>query len=113
MERVRYAELEPFTSEDGSTIREYLRTPVQTLAEATLAAGQSTQRHYHRVAEEIYVIVEGGGRLGVGSEVAEVAVGDAVLIPPGVWHELVAGADGVRLLCCCVPPYSSDDTFFE
>ena len=46
-------------------------------------------------------------------ETREVAEGDAILIPPGAWHELRAGPDGVRLLCCCVPPYTHDDTYFE
>ena len=41
-----------------------------------------------------------------------VGPGDAVLVPPGAWHQLTAGEDGARLLCCCVPPYSDDDTYF-
>ncbi len=113
MQRASRAELEPFTTKDGSTIREYVHTPAQSLAEATLAPGQGTQRHYHRLAEEIYLIVEGGGTLELDGEVAEVTAGDAILIPPGAWHELVAGPDGARLLCCCVPPYAHEDTFFE
>jgi quercetin dioxygenase-like cupin family protein len=46
-------------------------------------------------------------------EVEQLSAGEAVLIPPGAWHELVAGPAGIRLLCCCVPPYSHDDTYFE
>jgi quercetin dioxygenase-like cupin family protein len=111
--RARRIDLEPFTTKDGSTIREYLHTPAQSLAEATLAPGQGTQRHYHRLAEEIYLILEGAGGMEVDGETAAVAAGDAILIPPGAWHELVAGPDGARLLCCCVPPYSHDDTYFE
>ena len=109
----RYDTLEPFSTKDGSTIREYLHTPVQSLAEATLAAGQSTERHYHRLSEEIYLIVEGGGRLELDGEERDVRAGDAILIPPGAWHTLIAGAEGTRLLCCCVPAYSHDDTYFE
>jgi hypothetical protein len=30
----------------------------------------------------------------------------------GSRHELRAGSEGVRLYCCCVPPYSDDDTYF-
>jgi quercetin dioxygenase-like cupin family protein len=112
MEIARRSALEPFTTKDGSTIREYLHTAAQSLAEATLAPGQGTQRHYHRQAEEIYLIVEGDGTLEVDGETAAVVPGDAILIPPGAWHELVAGSEGVRLLCCCVPPYAHDDTFF-
>jgi quercetin dioxygenase-like cupin family protein len=109
----RYESLEPFITKDGSTIREYLHTPAQSLAEATLAPGQSTERHYHRLSEEIYLLVEGSGRLEVDGEEEDVRAGDAILIPPGAWHTLVAGAQGARLLCCCVPAYSHDDTYFE
>jgi quercetin dioxygenase-like cupin family protein len=113
MERRRRDDLEPFTTKDGSTIREYLHTESQSLAEATLAPGQATQRHYHRLAEEIYLVVEGGGRMEVDGEVADVTAGDAILIPAGAWHELVAGPAGTRLLCACVPAYSHDDTYFS
>jgi quercetin dioxygenase-like cupin family protein len=102
----------PFTTKDGSTIREYLHTEAQSLAEASLAPGQATRRHYHARSEEIYLIVDGSGELEVDGETRSVAAGDAILIPPGSWHELTARADGVRLLCCCVPPYTDDDTFF-
>jgi quercetin dioxygenase-like cupin family protein len=104
---------EPFTTKDGSTIRELHHTPAQSLAEATLEPGQATQRHYHARSEEIYLITDGGGVLEVDGESREVTAGDAVVISPGAWHELVAGAEGARLLCTCVPPYSHGDTFFS
>ena len=104
--------LELFITKDGSTIREYLHTPAQSLAEATLEPGQATERHYHRLSEEIYLLVEGGGRMELDGEERDVAAGDAILIPPGSWHTITAGSGGVRLLCCCVPPYSHDDTYF-
>ncbi len=109
---------EPFTTADGSTIRELLglRTaPVrkQSLAEATLAPGQATERHYHAETEEFYFIVEGTGEMEVEGERAEVAPGDAVLIPPGARHQIRAGAAALRLLCCCAPAYRDEDTFFD
>jgi hypothetical protein len=59
----------PFVTADGSTIRSLLdlgTAPVQrqSLAEATIAAGEATQRHHHRVAEELYYLLEGGGSRG-------------------------------------------------
>ena len=110
--RNRARDAAPFTTKDGSTIREYLHTDVQSLAEATLVAGQATQRHYHALSEEIYLIVDGGGELEVSGDVRAVGPGDAILIPPGAWHQLRAGAAGATLLCCCVPPYSDEDTYF-
>ena len=110
-------EAEAFTTADGSTIRELLGLPTapvrnQSLAEATLEPGQSTQRHYHREAEEIYYVVEGAGEMELDGDRRQIGVGDAVLIPPGAWHEITAGADGCRFLCCCAPPYRHEDTFF-
>lgn len=110
---------EPFTTADGSTIRELLNvihppTRNQSLAEATVAAGTSTVRHYHRVAEEIYFILEGSGQMEIDGIVRPVGPGDAILIPPGAWHEITADAeDRLRFLCACAPPYRHEDTFFH
>jgi len=110
--RNRERDAVPFTTKDGSTIREYLHTEAQSLAEASLGPGQATRRHYHARSEEIYLVVDGHGELEVEGETRPVGPGDAVLIPPGSRHELTAGSEGVRLYCCCVPPYSDDDTYF-
>ena len=108
---------EPFTTKDGSTIRSLLdlsNAPVsmQSLAEATLPAGGSTERHYHRRSEEFYYLLEGRGLMEIDGEEREVTSGDAVLIPAGAWHQIRA-IDPLRFLCCCAPPYAHDDTFFK
>jgi quercetin dioxygenase-like cupin family protein len=110
--RNRERDAEPFVTKDGSTIREYFHSERQSLAEASLEPGRGTQRHYHARSEEIYLVVEGGGELEVDGATRVVTPGDAILIPPGAWHELTAGENGATILCCCVPPYSDDDTFF-
>lgn len=106
----------PFTTKDGSTIRSLLdraNAPVvnQSLAEASLPAEGSTQRHYHKQSEEFYYVLEGRGTMEVDGDVCEVGPGDAILIPAGAWHELRAG-EPMIFLCCCAPPYSHEDTFF-
>jgi mannose-6-phosphate isomerase-like protein (cupin superfamily) len=103
-----------FTTKDGSTIRELHHTDAQSLAEATLAPQQATERHYHRQSEEIYFVLEGEGRLEVAGVERRVGEGDAALIPPDAWHTIRNdGSTDLRFLCCCAPPYSHDDTFFE
>ena len=104
----------PFTTKDGSQIRSILdmaNAPVQnqSLAEASLPAGGTTQRHFHTLSEEFYFVLEGTGRIEVGGEVCDIGPNDAVLIPPGTVHELVAATD-IRFLCCCAPAYSHEDT---
>ena len=56
------ANQKPFTTADGSTIRSILdatNAPVekQSLAEASLPKGGQTERHYHKLSEEIYFIL--------------------------------------------------------
>jgi mannose-6-phosphate isomerase-like protein (cupin superfamily) len=107
----------PFTTKDGSTIRSILdraNAPVgnQSLAEACIPVGGATQRHYHKLSEEFYFILEGTGKMEIDGEWQEVAPGDAILIPPGAWHTIVARS-ALRFLCCCAPPYSHEDTYFE
>jgi mannose-6-phosphate isomerase-like protein (cupin superfamily) len=104
--------LRAFVTKDGSTMREFHHTPHQSLAEALLTAGQATQRHRHRATEEIYVVLAGEGDMEVDGEHRRVGVGDAVLVPAGAWHQIAAVSE-LRFLCCCVPPYSDADTYFE
>ena len=104
-------EVPPFITKDGSEIRELLahRNSAirnQSLAEARLPVGASTQEHYHPKAEEIYFITAGTGRIRIEGEVHEVRVGDAIAIPPGRRHKLFNTGDEVlKLLCCCAPAY--------
>ena len=111
-------EADPFTTADGSTIRELLGLPTapvrnQSLAEATLEPGQATQRHYHAETEEIYYLVEGSGEMEVDGDSRPVSSGDAILIPPGARHQITAAGERLRFLCCCAPPYRHEDTFFD
>ncbi len=110
---------EAFTTKDGSTIRELFGLPTggtihQSLAEASLPPGGSTQRHYHAASEEIYFLLEGRAEMELEGERTELGPGEAVAIPPGAWHEIKTLGDAeVRFLCCCAPPYTHEDTYFE
>lgn len=105
-----------FITKDGSEIRELLahRNSVirnQSLAEARLPIGASTQEHYHPKAEEIYFITRGSGRMRIEEETREIKMGDAVAIPPGKRHKLWnTGTEVLHLLCCCAPAYEHNDT---
>ena len=108
--------LTPFLTKDGSEIRELLahRNSVirnQSLAEARLPAGASTQEHYHIKTEEIYYITHGAGRIRIEGETRDIKTGDAIAIPPGCKHKLWnTGDEMLRLLCCCAPAYEHNDT---
>ena len=110
-------EVAAFITKDGSEIREllaYRNSAIrnQSLAEARLPAGASTQEHYHAKTEEIYFITAGRGRMRIEGEDSEVRAGDAIAIPPGRKHKLWNTGDApLILLCCCAPCYEHSDTF--
>lgn len=109
-------EVPAFITKDGSEIRELLahRNSAirnQSLAEARVPVGGSTQEHHHPKAEEIYYITHGRGRITIEGEERDLQVGDAVAILPGKRHKLWnTGSETLRLLCCCAPAYEHSDT---
>lgn len=112
----RYADVEPFVTKDGSTIRELMHPAhqavrMQSLAEATVAPGGRTLLHRHRATEEIYHIVSGQGQLWLGETMLEVRRGDTVAIPAGIGHCIRNhGRRPLRFLCACSPAYAHRDT---
>ncbi|MGY8766969.1 MAG: cupin domain-containing protein [Pirellulales bacterium] len=109
-------QVEAFVTKDGSEIREllaYRNSGIrnQSLAEARLPIGASTTTHYHPKTEEIYYITQGTALMQIDEQRQEVAVGDAIAIPPGAVHTITnTGEEELRLLCCCAPAYEHDDT---
>jgi len=113
----RLDQVEAFTTKDGSEIRELAGTPTgnsrnQSLAEATVPPGPETEEHHHGLTEEIYFFTSGSGPMKLGDEQTDGSPGDTVVIPPGTRHKLWnTGSEPLKLLCCCAPPYSHEDTF--
>ncbi len=111
-----YSSVKPYTTKDGSLIRELMHPKVHgnanlSLAEAIVPVGFTTFLHRHRQSEEIYHILEGQGLMTVGEERFEVRAGDTICIPPGTPHQIQnIGEVPLRFLCCCAPPYAHEDT---
>lgn len=109
----------PFLTTDGSTIRSLLDLSVapvanHSLAEATLPPGGMTERHHHRISEEMYYLVEGEALMEIDGRERGVSAGDAILIPPGARHRITnTGPGDLRFLCTCAPPWSARDTYVD
>ena len=114
--KTRYRDVEPYTTKDGSTIRELMHPQVhgnrnQSFAEAIVEPGASTGLHAHAVTEEIYHVTAGSGLMTLGQEEFTIGPGDTVCIPPGTPHRVRnTGQEPLRILCACSPPYAHDDT---
>lgn len=115
-QRSRYADVAPYTTKDGSEIRELMHPDThgnrnQSLAEATVQPGAITRLHRHRHSEEIYHVTAGRGLMQLGDEEFGIEAGDTVCIPPGTPHAVCnTGEEPLRFLCCSAPRYNHDDT---
>lgn len=59
--------------------------------------------HNHE-QEEVYFILEGSGEMCLGAERAELLAGQAVYIPPSMFHQLTnTGSTPLRMLYCYGP----------
>lgn len=63
--------------------------------------------HRHRSAEEIYVVLSGGGRVKLDDQLVELSPLDAVRVGPGVARSFEAGPEGLEILI--FGPHVEDD----
>jgi mannose-6-phosphate isomerase-like protein (cupin superfamily) len=54
--------------------------------------------HRHQQAEEIYVVLSGGGRMKLDDDVIKIGPMDAIRVEPAVARAFEAGDDGLELL---------------
>jgi mannose-6-phosphate isomerase-like protein (cupin superfamily) len=65
--------------------------------------GSSSNPHQHP-NEEMFIVVEGSGRVIVGGEEAPVSAGTVVRVPSGQSHQLVNEGTGVLKVACVASP---------
>jgi uncharacterized cupin superfamily protein len=63
--------------------------------------------HRHDLAEEVYVVLAGSGRVKLDDDVVALAAGDAVRVAPPVTRSFEAGPDGMEWLA--VGPHHEAD----
>lgn len=54
--------------------------------------------HRHEEAEEVYVVIAGGGRVNLDGDIVELERLDAVRVAPGVTRAFEAGDEGLEML---------------
>lgn len=64
--------------------------------------------HRHSQQEELYVVVEGSGRIKLDDDIVELEAFDAVRIGPEVMRNVEAGPDGIGIICFGAPPIQGD-----
>ena len=75
-----------------------------------LTPGQASTRHRHRTAAELYVVLEGTGRLRVGEELLTLEPMSAVLVEPEVLRQPFNDTDGEQLWLVVGAPVEAANT---
>ena len=116
----RRAEAPDTLAPDGAEIRVLLDRPHGatrlSLAEALVKPGERTACVSHQTIEEFWYILKGTGSFhrfspdGLEQQTAEVAPGDALLIPTGYrFYVENTGQDDLIFLCADTPPWPGSD----
>ena len=67
--------------------------------------------HHHGEQEEVYVVLNGSGRIKVEDEIVDLAQWDAIRVPGSATRALEAGPDGLEVIAIGAP--QADDTEME
>jgi len=79
--------------------RSDLEAEATGIAHQRLAPGKrSPFGHRHLQAEEVYVVIGGGGRVRLDDEIRDVVRLDAIRVAPGVVRAFEAGPNGLEIL---------------
>ena len=83
-------------------------SPIQaknfSMGHVTLESNGGQVPWHSQEQEEIYFVVEGSGEMCLGDEKATLAAGQAVYIPPRVFHQLTnTGSAPLRMVYCYGP----------
>lgn len=74
-----------------------------------LRPGQASTRHRHALQEELYVLLEGRGRIRVGDESLELGLLDALLVEPDTVRQVFNDTDAEALwLVAGAPPEAAN-----
>jgi mannose-6-phosphate isomerase-like protein (cupin superfamily) len=106
---------EEFIAGDNTRLRELLHPHKQavalrySLAHAVLLPGQTSTPHA-LTTSEVYYILSGTGEMHIGDEVATIAPGDAVYIPPQARQFLHnTGDEAIAFICIVDPAWRKED----
>lgn len=83
-------------------------SPIQaeafSLGHVTLEPGGGQVPWHNQEQEEIYLILEGEGEICLGEERSAIQAGQAVFIPPAVFHQLTNTGDVPMVMIYCYGP---------
>ena len=71
---------------------------------------EDSRVHYHKKLTEIYLVLEGSGRMELDDEKIFVGPFTAIFIKPGCRHR---AAGKMKIVNVCIPPFDPKDEWFD
>ena len=79
----------------------------------TLPAGCDIGAEVHEDRDQFFRIEEGSGRVEIDGVSHDIADDDAVIVPAGARHNVIAGPEGLKLYTIYGPPEHRDGTIHK
>ncbi|MEH0937029.1 cupin domain-containing protein [Micromonospora psammae] len=102
-------ELPPHRCSCGTTRRAFVDESAGAVSVHLLQVQQATT-HFHKVATEVYVILDGTGEVELNGVRHEARPMSAFLIPPGTRHRAIGD---LTALVVCLPAADDTDEYFD
>ena len=96
-------------TQDNNNFRKVLFTaPKLQLVLMSLKPNEDIGLETHNDTDQFFRVDQGSGKAIIGSETYTLKDGDAVIVPMGTQHNIIAGADGIKLYTVYAPPHHED-----
>lgn len=114
----KFHDAKPFIAGDMTFLRELLHPANEvgfsghpySVAHAVLPSGTASLPHRLVNSTEVYFIISGHGVIEIDHEIATVATGDTILVPPNATQSLRnEGTEPLEFLCIVSPPWRKTD----
>jgi mannose-6-phosphate isomerase-like protein (cupin superfamily) len=103
-------EIEGMECPCGLSRRAFVTPDNKTATMHMVDVSQDSKAHYHKKLTEIYLILEGKGKMELDGEVVDVRPLTAIFIKPGCRHRAIGK---MRIINVPIPAFDRQDEFFD
>tara|TARA_B100000809_G_C14925765_1_gene455070 strand:+ start:42 stop:428 length:387 start_codon:yes stop_codon:yes gene_type:complete len=85
--------------DDRYLVRDNTSLKNLVVSSTKLNPNKETSGHKHKGQEEVYMFLQGSGRMWLDEDEFEIHANEIVLIEDGVFHKVAAGDEGIYFVC--------------
>jgi len=107
---VKFDEVKPVPCPCGVSRRAFLDDPDRPASMHLLQVDGEAATHYHKNSTELYLVLEGEGRMDLDGEPVPVGPMTALMIKPGCRHRAVGK---LKIIVVPIPAFDPDDEWTD